>query len=512
MAFFLVCFSLLVLGVLSSYVMQLIADARRGLPPGPWPLPIIGNVLHMSKLPHRSLARLADRHGPLMALRLGASLYVVASSPAAAREILQRHNASLSGRSPADAWRGAGHGTNSVFVLPPHSSRWRALRRLGAAHLFSPRRMEALLPLRRDAVGGLLRGVAEQAASGAGAAVAVREAALAAMMRLLWRAMFSDDLDDATFRELHDGVSGAVALVMTPNVSDVFPAVAAADLQGVRRRFAAMVVKGYTMINRQIERRTRDRRESDDERGASGNARRNNDLLDVMLDMSSEKKDGGETINHDVIRAFCMDLLVGASDTSSNTIEWALAELLRHPDAMRRAQDELSSVIGLRPQVQDSDIDNLPYLQAVVKETLRLHSVVPLVSYRAEATVQVHGYTIPEGSNVMVNLWAIHHSADVWDEPHKFIPERFLLRRDVDFSGRDFEFLPFGSGRHACLGLPLAKKMLHVVLGSLLHRFEWALADVAGTGGADMAERFGLVLSLATPLHVIAKIRLTHES
>ncbi|CAN6177401.1 unnamed protein product [Urochloa humidicola] len=129
MAFFLPCLSLLVLAILSSYVTQLINDAHRHLPPGPLPLPIIGNIVHMSKLlPHRSLARLAGRHGALMSVRLGTSLFVVASSPSAAREILQTHNASLSGRSPADAWSGGGHGANSVFVLQPGGRKWRTLR------------------------------------------------------------------------------------------------------------------------------------------------------------------------------------------------------------------------------------------------------------------------------------------------------------------------------------------------------------------------------------------------
>ncbi|KAL6642541.1 hypothetical protein ACP70R_020722 [Stipagrostis hirtigluma subsp. patula] len=173
-----------------------------------------------------------------------------------------------------------------------------------------------------------------------------------------------------------------------------------------------------------------------------------------MLDMS-EQQDGSDVIiNHDVIRAFCTDLFVGASDTSSNTIEWALAELLQNPKTMLRAQEELKLVLGSQAHVEDSDIDNLPYLQAVIKETLRLHSVVPLVSYRAEATVQVQGYTIPKGSNVLVNVWAIHHNADVWVEPHKFIPERFL-HNEIDFSSRNFDFLPFGSGRPFALDCPL---------------------------------------------------------
>lgn len=172
---------------------------------------------------------------------------------------------------------------------------------------------------------------------------------------------------------------------------------------------------------------------------------------------------------------------------------------------MKTLQEELRTVLGSKPQVEDSHIEKLPYLRAVIKETLRLHSVVPLVCYRAEATVQVQGYTIPQGSNVLVNVWAIHRSADVWADPHKFMPERFL-EKEAEFFGRNFQFFPFGSGRHICLGLPLANKMLHAMLGSLLHQFEWESTHHGrGRSGVDMTEKYGLVLSMATPLHAIVK-------
>lgn len=197
----------------------------------------------------------------------------------------------------------------------------------------------------------------------------------------------------------------------------------------------------------------------------------------------------------------------GASDTTSNTIEWAMVELLQNPEIMKKSQEELKSVLGPRTQVEDSDIGKLPYLQAFVKETLRLHSVVPLMLYKAEATVEVQDYTIPKGSDVLVNVWAIHHDAQTWPEPEKFIPERFL-QKEVDFFGRNFEFIPFGSGKHICLGLHLANKMLHVILGSLVHQFDWTFTEDLRRSGADMTEKFGLVLSMATPMFANAKKKL----
>lgn len=181
-----------------------------------------------------------------------------------------------------------------------------------------------------------------------------------------------------------------------------------------------------------------------------------------------------------------------------------MAELLQCPNSMRRVQEELKSVIGTKQQMDEHDITKLPYLQAVIKETLRLHPPVPLPPYEAEATVEIQGYTIPKGAKVLINLWAINRCANAWTEPDKFMPERFY-DSDITFMGRDFQLIPFGAGRRICLGLPVAHRMVHLMLGSLLHRFTWTLPAEAGKNGVDMRERFGLTLSFVVPLYVIAQ-------
>ncbi|KAM3206573.1 hypothetical protein ACQJBY_061969 [Aegilops geniculata] len=471
----------------------MLADARRRLPPGPMPLPVIGNLLDVASwLPHRSLARLAERYGPLMTVRLGTAVVVVASSPSAAREVLRTHNASITGRNAPDAWNGMGHAANSVFILPP-GHRWRALRRIGTEHLLSPRQLDGLRPVMRGAVDRMLCHVSEMAAAvPAGTPVEVGRAVFAAMADLQWRAMFSSGLDAATTRELHAVAREAAVLALKPNVSDFFPALAALDLQGIRRSMTRQLGKVYRLIDQEIDRRRRGR-------GAgSVDGRDKDDLLDVMLQMS--EVDGGTVMNQDSMRAFLTDLFLAAIDTVSGAIEWAMAELLQNPETMKMLKEEISRVIGWKEHVEYSD--NLPYLQAVVKETLRLHAVVPLAPNKVEQTVEIQGYTIPKGSTVIVNLWAIHHNAQVWTEPDKFIPERFLCK-EVNFQGMDFEFMPFSAGRRICLGLPLATRMLPALLGSLLHRFEWTLPEEAMKIGVDMSEKLGLTMSMATPLQAI---------
>ena len=176
-----------------------------------------------------------------------------------------------------------------------------------------------------------------------------------------------------------------------------------------------------------------------------------------------------------------------------------MAELLHNPEALLKAKLELEQTVGKCKPIEESDITRLPYLQAVVKETLRLHPAVPLLLPRkATKDVAIAGFTVPKGAQVFVNVWAIGRDESTWDKPHSFMPERFL-GLDVDFKGRNFELIPFGAGRRICPGLPLAIRMLHIMLGSLINSFDWKLENE----NMDMEEKFGLTVQKAQPLHVV---------
>ena len=197
-------------------------------------------------------------------------------------------------------------------------------------------------------------------------------------------------------------------------------------------------------------------------------------------------------------------MFAAGSDTSSSTVEWAMTELLQSPASMAKACDELATVIGSRGSIEESDIGRLPYLQAVVKETFRLHPPAPLLLPRhTQADTKIMGYTIPQGSRVFVNVWAMGRDKETWPEPKKFMPERFL-GRTVDLRGGDFDLIPFGAGRRICPGMPLAIRMVHLILASLLNQFTWRLPDDVERNGIDMAEKFGLTLIKAVPLCAIA--------
>lgn len=193
-------------------------------------------------------------------------------------------------------------------------------------------------------------------------------------------------------------------------------------------------------------------------------------------------------------------MFFAGSETTSTSIEWAMAELLLNPEAMAKAKAELTRSIGPNRRLEETDIDNLPYLNAVVKETLRLHPPVPLLIPReAKNDTNFMGYSIPKKTKVLINAWAIGRDPDAWDDPLCFKPERFLGTK-LDYKGQDFEYIPFGAGRRICPGLALAHRLLHVTLGSLIHEFEWKLGGQVTPETLNMKERLGITSRMLEPL------------
>jgi len=198
-------------------------------------------------------------------------------------------------------------------------------------------------------------------------------------------------------------------------------------------------------------------------------------------------------------------LFVAGTDTTSSTLEWAMTEMLRHPDKIRQAQVEIDQVLGKHcsNSIQESDISKLPYIQAIVKETLRLHPPAPfLVPHETTMDVELCGYCVPKNAQVWVNVWSMGRDPSVWHNPDSFVPERFL-EIDIDVKGRDIELIPFGTGRRICPGLPLAHRMVHLMLTALLHSFNWKLDHGLNPEDVDVEEKFGITLQKAQPLQAI---------
>lgn len=202
---------------------------------------------------------------------------------------------------------------------------------------------------------------------------------------------------------------------------------------------------------------------------------------------------------------------MGGVDTTVTTIEWVMTELLNHPREMEKVHQELTQVVGLDKMVEESHLPRLTHLNDVVKETLRLHPPFALLIPRrpSEAAV-IGGYYIPKTTKVFINAWSIHRDPEIWENPLEFRPSRFSddVNTKFDYSGNNFGFVPFGSGRRVCAGIPLAEKVMNYTLASLLHSFDWRSPH--GIVSHDLSDKFGIVVKKLEPLVAIPSTRLTN--
>jgi len=190
-------------------------------------------------------------------------------------------------------------------------------------------------------------------------------------------------------------------------------------------------------------------------------------------------------------------------------MEWAMSELVKQPHLIKKATEELDRVIGRDRWVEEKDIPQLPYIDAIMKETIRKHPIAGLlVPHLSIQDCDVAGYKIRKGTRVFINTWSIGRDPSIWDAPEEFRPERFL-GKDIDVNGQNFELLPFGSGRRMCPGYSLGRKVVSSTLANMLHGFNWKLPDNMKCEELSMDEVYGLTTCRKFPLVVVMEPRLS---
>ncbi|CAI0403671.1 unnamed protein product [Linum tenue] len=484
-------FVLLFLLLAPAIVLVLLLRNRRQslrLPPGPKPWPVIGNLLQIGPMPHATFARLAQTHGPLISLRIGTQLLVVGSSPDAATAILKTHDHHLSGRSvPHVSFaRDPDLNRDSIAWSTHCSDQWRSLRSLVRTELFSTKVVAEdgrQSMIREDKAHDMTSFLSKNR----GEEVRIRELVFKFTFNALANVYMSADLigdEWAPSRVVRDMMELHGAL----NISDLYPALGFLDLQGLRKRTAECVSKLRELWDPIVFRRN----------NSSGSISSTSDFLDVLLDSGFSDKQISYTF---------VELLAAVSDTTSATMEWAMSELIANPKTLTACRQELDDKFPKGHTVKESDLAQLPYLRACVKETLRLHPPAPLLlPRRAAKDCHVMGYTVPKDAQVLVNVWAVARDPRYWEEPLRFKPERFVeggSESDVDYKGNHFEYLPFGSGRRICSGLPMAMRKVQLAVATLVHGFEWSLPAGMVAEDLDMDEKYGVTLMKLNPLVLI---------
>ncbi|CAJ1909858.1 unnamed protein product [Sphenostylis stenocarpa] len=471
------------------------------LPPSPMALPIIGHLYLLSSIPHQDFHKLSIRYGPIMHLFLGSVPCVVASTAQAAKEFLKTHEASFSNR-PAEAVavEALTYGFQDFFFAP-YGPYWKFMKKLCMSELLGGHMLDQLLPVRQQESKRFIQRVLQKGV--AGEAVDFGGELMTLSNNIVSRMAVSQTSteNENDIEEMKKLVADSAELVGKFNISDFIWFLKRFDLQGFNTRLKKTRDKFDAVLDRIIKQREEERRINNQ----TGGTRPFKDMLDVLLDMfedeSSEIK-----LNKDKIKAFILDIFVAGTDTSSVTIEWAMAELINHPHVLEKARQEIDAVVGKSRIVEESDINNLPYLQAIVKETFRLHPAGPLLLRESSRSVVVCGYDIPAKTRLFINNWAIGRDPNLWKNPLEFRPERFIGEEELDVRGQHYNLLPFGSGRRRCPGISLGLQVVHVNLALMIQCFQ--LKVNGGNGKVDMEEKSGLTLPRAHPLFCVPVPRL----
>ncbi|XVF00624.1 hypothetical protein REPUB_Repub04eG0016800 [Reevesia pubescens] len=472
--------------------------------------PVLGHIHLFGKgqLIHRKLGSLADEYGPAFLIRLGIHPTLVVSSWDVIKECFTTNDKVFPTRPRNLAAKIMGY-DHALMGSAPYGDYWRHTRKITTVELLSNRRLELLKHVREREINYLLKQFYDESVKNGGVAVVQMQDKLSDLTMNVIVTMMTgkryggpDGRNDEESKRCQKALNDFFYLAGLLTVSDAIPFLGWIDvLTGTISKFKKtakeldFVLGGWVNEHRQ--------------RRLAGDIEGEKDFIDVMLSVLDDGKTSEQEADI-TIKATCQSLLLGGNDTTVLTLTWTLSLLLNNRKVIKKAQEELEAHVGKDRQVEESDMKNLPYLQAIIKEALRLYPAAPLSAPRAAMEdCTVAGFHVPKGTRLLVNLWKLMRDPNVWEKPSEFMPERFLNEHpDFDIRGQNFEFLPFGSGRRMCPGVTFAIQILHLGLARLLHGFD---LGTVGDKPVDMREAPALTLPKATPLVVTVTPRLSSK-
>uniref|UniRef100_A0A7N0RAF5 Cytochrome P450 n=1 Tax=Kalanchoe fedtschenkoi TaxID=63787 RepID=A0A7N0RAF5_KALFE len=475
------------------------ANQQYMLPPSPFTLPIIGNLHQLGLLPHRSLALLAQRYGSVMLLHLGNKRTLVVSSASAAEEIMKTHDACFASRPDLRVMTKLSYDAEDAAIAP-YGERWRYMRSLLVQHILSPKRVQSYRAIREEATLLMMRKIE----GSMGDPVDLSELLSLLPIGILCKVALGKNYCEGSGGKFRELLSELSALSGAFDIGDSIPWLGwLNNFNGINSRVEKVFRSMDKIFSEIIE----------DHIAARSLARSDEqmDAVDILLEIERKSSTDGPVLTRKQIKGLMLDMFLGGTESTWTTMEWAMTELVRHPEIMKKAQREIRSIVGNKDEVvvTAEDIAQMDYLKAVIKETYRFHPPGPFLLPRESLQhVKVKGYDIPSKTRVWVNAWAIGRDPCSWDSPELFDPERFLRADSVastrDFKGMSFELIPFGAGRRGCPAISYASQIVELGLASLLHKFDWSLPGGIMVENLDATECFGTILSRKYPLKLVA--------
>ncbi|KAM7479835.1 hypothetical protein LguiA_028048 [Lonicera macranthoides] len=430
-----------------------------------------------------------------MLLHLGSVPVIVASSADSAREIMRTHDLVFSNR-PKSSITSRLMYESKDMAFAPYSEYWRQVKSIGVLNLLSNKRVQSFRNVREEETALMIEKIGQICASSNGL-VNLGETLISLTNDVVCRVALGKKYGGeygGNFKEL---LGEFVELLGVFCLGDYIPWLGWVDrANGLFGR----VEKVANTIDEFLEGVVQDHLEKDQGESKGGLGK---DFVDILLEIQRENM-LGFPIQRDTIKALILDMFAAGTDTTYTVLEWTVSELLRHPKIMKKLQNEIREIAKGKSKVTEDDLDKMQYLKLVIKETLRLHTPVPLLVPRESTQdVKVMGYDIAAGTQVIINAWAIGRDPSLWEEPEEFKPERFL-NSCIDFKGFHFELIPFGAGRRGCPGILFAIIVEELALANLLYKFDFALPSGEKAEEFDMTETTGIAVHRKSPIVVVA--------
>ncbi|KAL2470869.1 Cytochrome [Abeliophyllum distichum] len=461
-------------------------------PPSPPRLPVIGNLHQLGRIPHYSLWKLSHKYGPIMLLKLGQVPTLVVSSPELAKEVLKTHDLNCCTRPLSRGQKKISYNFLDLAFCP-YGEYWREMRKMCVMELFTSRRVQSYWKVREEEIKHLI----ETIMRGAPRPVQMDDTMFSLTNSVICKIAFGtshrgNQFENGQIKEL---LADSMIFLSGFSASDLFPS------------SVGWIINLTTGHHWKLERCFRNfdtffQKLLDEHLNPSRPRPENDDIIDVMLGLAQDRTTILK-LNKEHIKAILVDIFLGAVDTSSCTLVWMMAELVRNPRVMKSVQEEIRNCIGRKPFVEETELEKLNYFKLVVKETLRLHPPASLLlPHETIRQCKIGGYDVLAKTRVLVNAWAIGRDPKIWENPQDFYPERFE-GKDYDFKGQNFEYLPFGSGRRSCPGMTMGLITVMFNTANLLHCFDWKLPNGMKPEEINMEEEFGLNIRKKVPLYLV---------
>ncbi|KAL3840452.1 hypothetical protein ACJIZ3_025043 [Penstemon smallii] len=455
-------------------------------PPSPFPvLPFIGHMYMLKKPFHRSLSEISKKYGPIIFLKLGSRPILLISSPSLAEECFTKHDIIFANR--PSFLNGKHYGYNYTG-LPwcSYTDHWRNLRKIATIELLSSTRLQTLSHVRKDEILIMIRKLFQLSKDKSDRVVHVKVALFEFMFNYYGKNVESSK-EAKIFQEI---VNESSLVGPATNVVDFLPFMKWFGYKDTEKTIMSIQEKRDKYMQNLIDEH-RNIMESDASSDDNANGEKENKIMAQIL-LSFQKQEP-EYYTDEMIKNLLLVLIQAGSNSSADTLEWAFSLLLDNPDVLTRAQAEIDNVVGRERLINESDLTQLPYLCGIINETLRLHPAGPLLlPHESSKECTVGGFLVPKGTILLVNVWDIHHSSKLWEDPEKFKPERF---QDYEEGKSERKFMPFGHGRRACPGENLALRNVIMALGSLIQCFDWEKVSEI-----DMNEATGITAPKIKPL------------